>query len=160
MADIREELKTLTHPELIARIRGIDSDENYDEWDQANDEVQKRQLEAAHRPSCCEAAVKYPVVNFSVELYDDDSREAEGRWSATFNEYLVAKPRRAMAWYNTIPEPKFCTYCGLSLPKLKRKDPFPPDTCVVQDGGYYCSTCSERLNACLCLPPAFAWEPV
>ena len=57
------------------------------------------------------------------------------------------------------PEPKFCPYCGTALPKLVRKKPMPKNICRVTDGGYYCSTCRERLDNCLCDPPASAFEP-
>lgn len=59
----------------------------------------------------------------------------------------------------TMPEPTHCPFCGTPLPKMVRKDPIPPHICRVTDGGYYCDTCKQRLNACICDPPEAAFEP-
>lgn len=61
MADIREELKALTHAELVARKRSLDEETQYDEWDQAGDELRQRQVAAEPRPTCCKAALDYPA---------------------------------------------------------------------------------------------------
>lgn len=123
-------------------------------------------------PTCCEAATKYPAVTFQVDFQDPDE-DAEfdeekppftgkGRWyvilSDTFKQERAAQYED---YYRTPhPEPKFCPYCGAGLPKMVLKDPVPETVCRVLDGGYYCSTCRDRLNECVCDPPSSAFEPV
>lgn len=114
-------------------------------------------------PTCCEAAQKYPTISFSVEYGDgEDSHKTEGRWYvATLQELSQSRAVEDPDYYrNGLPEPKFCPYCGTALPTMKRKNPMPKTVCRVTDGGYYCSTCKERLNCCLCDPLSSAFEPV
>jgi hypothetical protein len=114
-------------------------------------------------PQCCEGAKKYPAVHFEVGGGDEDSHKVDGRWwVGLFKELehvLARKDRDYYANADAFPEPKFCPYCGTPLPRMVRKKPMPPNICRVQDGGYYCSTCRENLNGCLCDPPASAFEP-
>ena len=109
-------------------------------------------------PTCCEAARSHPVVYFAVEYVFDnaDTNTSEGRWHVALNTDLM----QAKDWSDTPPDPKFCPYCGTSLPKMKRQDPLPEDLCRVQDGGDYCSTCKERLMSCMCAPPESAFKPI
>ena len=117
-------------------------------------------------PMCCEAARKWPAVTFSVDSGGDagDSHTDPGRWWVSQHRELdltlssVTRHRYAPA--DAFPPPKFCPYCGTPLPEMRRKDPMPPTVCRVTDGGYYCDTCHERLNCCLCDPPSSAFEPV
>lgn len=154
------DLKELSFAELSKRLGGV-FDEDDDQRDDLFEELRRRQLAALPTPTCCKAAQEYPTIMFSVDVYDQDSREAEGKWTtAHLKVFQEQGLRERRDYFKHMPEPKFCNYCGLSLPKMARKKAFPKNTCVVKDGGYYCSTCKERLNACRCLPPEFAWEPV
>lgn len=121
-------------------------------------------------PTCCEAARRDPATVFYVSVYDEDSSAVEGRWELRTHEKLAQsregaiRARMALEGrhvdqiFTLPPEPKFCPYCGVSLPKMRRKNPAPENVCRVEDGGYYCSTCKERLHACLCDPPEAAFE--
>jgi hypothetical protein len=121
-------------------------------------------------PPCCEAARRDPAIVFYVSVYSGDSSAAEGRWELRTHEKLTLmmedatrarmalEGRRVDHIHVLPPEPKFCPYCGASLPKMRRKDPVPETVCRVEDGGYYCSTCKERLHECLCDPPEAAFE--
>ena len=57
-----------------------------------------------------------------------------------------------------MPNPEYCPFCSYPLPKMVRKEPPPPHICRVTDGGYYCDTCKQRLNECICDPPGAAFE--
>ena len=52
----------------------------------------------------------------------------------------------------------FCPFCGQKLPPIRMKDPLPEPVMTMDDGGYYCSTCHERLHCCECRPPEEMWE--
>jgi hypothetical protein len=121
-------------------------------------------------PACCEAARSDPAIVFYVNVYGEDSSEVEGHWELKTHEKLVrlregaGRARMALEGrhvdriFTSPPEPKFCPYCGAPLPKMRRKNPAPENVCRVEDGGYHCSTCKERLHACLCDPPETAFE--
>jgi len=111
-------------------------------------------------PRCCEASQKYPAIAFAVDYEDDDSHKAPGVWTIARNEDLCSvQALRDRTYYQHRPAPKFCPYCGTALPTMVRKKPVPKNVCRVRDGGYYCATCKERLNACMCDPLSSAFEP-
>lgn len=62
--------------------------------------------------------------------------------------------------FDNIPIVRFCPYCGQKLPKmvLKKAPPQNSHLCTVTDGGYYCDTCNERLDACICDPVSILLE--
>lgn len=112
-------------------------------------------------PTCCEAVRTHPAVVFTVDYGDGDSHKSEGRWYIAKHQELMHQRSAADPQYyrQPVPEPKFCPYCGTALPKMVRKNPIPKTVCQVTDGGYYCATCRERLNCCLCDPLSSAFEP-
>lgn len=52
----------------------------------------------------------------------------------------------------------FCPFCGTKVPGVQLRSDPPKKICVVIDGGYYCATCEERLDACDCALPERLWE--
>ncbi len=52
----------------------------------------------------------------------------------------------------------FCPFCGARVPGVRRRAELPPRVMVIVDGGYYCDTCGERLDACDCPSPETMWE--
>jgi hypothetical protein len=111
-------------------------------------------------PPCCTEARRYPTIVFAVRYGEEiPSNQATGRWEAAVHPRAVSEKAKDAAWYENYPEPKFCPFCGTRVPKMVRKDPPPTNICLVQDGGYYCSTCKERLNDCVCDPLSSAFEP-
>ena len=115
------------------------------------------------RPTCCAAIQKYPVITFYVDWDDETSSNVgEGYWYAHSDESDASFEiiRRDKDYYaEHKPDPKFCPFCGASLPKMVRKNPMPENIRVIEDGGYYCGTCEERLDGCLCDPSESAFEP-
>lgn len=115
-------------------------------------------------PTCCEDAKKHPSVHFEASLSeDDDSRIVQGRWwvavdrvDSMLGRALAAKNRSCYVDVYP-PEPKFCPYCGTALPRMRCKNPVPKNVC--RSDGYYCETCQERDDDCLCDPLASAFEP-
>ena len=109
-------------------------------------------------PKCCPEARKYPTVAFTVDFDGGDSHRAKGHW------YIRVIRELVLVWnpnfQGEIAVPKYCPYCGKALPKMQRKIPVPATVCRVKDGGYYCATCHQRLQACLCDPLGSAFEPV
>lgn len=135
------------------------TDEEESEYEKICDVLLKEQTLAVPRPPCCKAAQEYPQLLFFAE---DGLEPTKGHWSlAHIREVHAYLPDLATRWGDAFPEPKFCSYCGTALPKMVRKpaERLPKPLCVVEDGGYYCSTCHERGGVCLCLPPAAAFEP-
>ena len=45
-------------------------------------------------------------------------------------------------------EPKYCPFCGEGLPEIVLRFNPPEKIATCSDGGYYCDTCSKRLNEC------------
>lgn len=131
-----------------------------------HDRCRTAQMEAIPLPTCCEAARKFPTIAFFVDDGDGDSNKTEGRWVTATHDKLSTFARgkfygdHQSRWYEDKPSPTHCPYCGEALPEMRRKAKRPRGMCRVEDGGYYCSTCKERLNCCLCLPPEAAFEPV
>jgi hypothetical protein len=96
------------------------------------------------RATCCKEMLVFPSATFVVE-------EGVGYWLAAHapEKGHYASAARAVA--------KFCSYCCAPMPKVRRmKD--PPPVAIVNDGGYYCTVCNERVQRCSCLPPECAWE--
>jgi len=114
--------------------------------------------------TCCEASRNYPTVTFTVD-FGEKSEDGKGYWYVRSNSkledyYRPSEAKMDPSWYENRPHAKFCPYCGTPVPKMRRKDPAPKTLTVVTDGGYYCDTCSERLNCCMCDPLSSAFEPV
>jgi hypothetical protein len=136
------------------------SEEEEVELDKLMGQRRKEQTAAVPRPSCCAAIQKYPVITFSVND-DDDTATAEGSWRIRVGERFHSDffTGDICEYISGFPNPEYCPFCGSTLPNMVRKDPPPPNICRVTDGGYYCDTCKERLNGCICDPPAAAFEP-
>lgn len=122
-------------------------------------DIHIKQMLSIPRPMCCEAAKTHPAITLSVDD-GNDSNTGTARWYITLNDAIVRAifSERKDQWYNNIPEPKFCPYCGTPLPKMVRKNPMPEGICRITDGGYYCDTCGKRGDNCTCLPPSAAFE--
>jgi hypothetical protein len=119
-------------------------------------EARERALKAIPVPTCCQAAQTQPVVWLSLEDPGNKPSDTAGaRWRAKVNRDLAF--RGGDRWVH--PEVKFCPHCGENLPEMVRKKSPPEPLCRFSDGGYYCDTCKERLNCCVCLPPEAAFEP-
>lgn len=119
------------------------------------------QKDAIPHLTCCEAIQEYPVITFIVPIGKDDTSKAPGRWVVRvderfWNEYTGGHFRE---YVEGMPEPEYCPFCSSEIPKMTRKNPPPPDICRVTDGGFYCDTCHERLDGCICDPPSAAFEP-
>jgi hypothetical protein len=120
------------------------------------------------RPTCCEAAQKYPVITFDIDTgfltnpKDYDSDKVDGDWRVhSSSELLKWFMDGTQRYYINRPPARFCPYCGEPLPKMVRKKepPPPPVRRIIGDSGY-CETCKERLQACICDPPEVAFEPL
>lgn len=136
---------------------GLDRAE-YLELERLRDENQMARLNAQPVPTCCADAKEYRTVQFSVP--DDASGSPKsGTWYPSFIDQNWDPNERSSAWYESMPPARFCVFCGTALPKMRLKATPPEPLCKIDDGGYYCSTCHERLHACTCLPPAAAFEP-
>ncbi len=109
-------------------------------------------------PTCCQAARKYPAVRFEARLGDDEDSDTAQWWVAVDQKLERARAAKDRNYYvDAYPEPKFCPYCGAALPRMRRKSPMPANVC--RTNGYYCKTCQERADNCVCDPAASAFEP-
>jgi hypothetical protein len=132
-----------------------------DEMDRLQFDREREVARLVPRPTCCEAAKNYPAVTFQVADVEG-KRPTRGYWHAHMSEPLARRSAigpDGSVWLSAMPVAKFCPFCGTALPKMVLKDPIPKTVCVVLDGGYYCSTCKDRLSSCLCDPQASAFEP-
>lgn len=119
------------------------------------------QFAAVVHPNCCAAIQKYPLLTFRVKYPESDSATASGKWAVRVDEgfWYDYYTEDLSKYIGEMPEPEYCPFCGTHVPKMVRKDPPPPHVCRVTDGGYYCDTCKQRLNECICDPPSAAFEP-
>jgi hypothetical protein len=151
--------------ELLHRGEEDLSPEEFQEFETLQGERREEQNQAIPRPTCCEAAQKYPVVTFCLITTDDrdfDSDLAEGRWRAHLSSELLDRfYDGTREYYLNYPEVRYCTYCGESFPMMVRKTQEPKNpVCRVVGTSGYCATCNERLMACICDPPESRFEPL
>lgn len=156
----------LTPPQRarLARLRKKENDKglNASEEKDLDGLMRRRRDEIAHarpRPTCCLAARIEGVVWLTVD-YDNTPTE-EARWAVAHNHDLRSEARRVnrVQTFGDTPAPKYCPFCGTGLPFMVRVESPPEPLCVITDGGYYCDTCRERADACLCYPPTCAFAP-
>jgi hypothetical protein len=146
------DIKRLRQLENKDRGKGL-SEKEHLEMDTLMEELAAKQRAALPLPTCCEAAKNYPTITFGV-----NSDTGVGKWYAQLYRELTQYLSLKEGWWDNMPDPKFCPYCGTGLPNMVRKNPVPEDICTITDGGYYCDTCKERLQSCICLPPEAAFE--
>lgn len=137
------------------------SSEQEQEFDRLMDQRRREQKASIPHLNCCDAIQEYPVITFAVRIGDGDTSKASGHWMVRvddrfWNEY---EGGHYVEYIKGMPEPEYCPFCSSTLPKMTRKNPPPPNICRVTDGGYYCDTCHERLDGCICDPPSAAFEP-
>lgn len=123
-------------------------------------------------PNCCKSAQAFLRLRFA-EYYvtdPDHFRKAKPFWTVSGmhenSDYRSFDTLDLQIYY--------CPFCGKILPDVRLKQP-PPDTAIdprkipaatytttkvmsIADGGYYCTTCGERLMNCTCDPPETLWE--
>jgi len=113
------------------------------------------------RPNCC-ADVQDPnrvsVYLAEVSGYLCDCTEEDDREPPQFR-WVIRGQQRYDSWRPCSIEVTYCPYCGQKLPELQDVDP-PGPVVAVSDGGYYCDTCSERLDSCWCYPLESQLAPV
>jgi len=108
-------------------------------------------------PLCCATVQKYNTVFL---CFDD-----EVMWYGGSEGFTNKKPKwksgsfdwDSNSWDDV--EVKFCPHCATPVPEIRKRST-TEKICNVTDGGYYCDTCQERLGACTCHRPEYAWEPL
>ena len=116
------------------------------------------------RLSCCEEGKKFIGLRHegglfyaeyeSAEAYLKKMRETPPLWTMHAKTFSTRWERSD----DVSARVAFCPFCGTKVPPVRlRKDP-PKKICVILDGGYYCATCEERLQACNCHLPERMWE--
>lgn len=121
-------------------------------------------------PGCCEEMRKTEAVFLAYpgdflygdfDMTDEACRDPE-RFKKTPPGWYLLSPKggsRHAALMSEI-EAKCCPFCGKPLPALKLRAEPPEKVVSITDGGYYCDTCHERLECCVCANPVWLWEPV
>jgi hypothetical protein len=125
-------------------------------------------------PKCCKKVQEKQTVFLSYDGYDSEDYEKLWCWedgeekkgpADRKNMYEKYKPLwvsghrdlRSRCWGLT--KIKFCPHCSRPVPEIKRRKTTRKIRSIT-DGGYYCDTCGERIMACQCYAPEYAWEPV
>lgn len=117
------------------------------------------------RLSCCEEGAKFVGLRHEAGLfYDREYKDADAflkKMRETPPLWTMHAKTFSTRWERSddvSARVAFCPFCGARVPPVRlRKDP-PKRICVVLDGGYYCATCEERLQACNCKLPERMWE--
>jgi hypothetical protein len=131
------------------------------EFDRLMDQRRCEQRASVPHLTCCAAIQEYPVIRFNVPIEGGDTYKASGHWRVRVDDRFWDEYNGGhyLEYVKGLPDPEYCPFCSATLPKMTRKNPPPPNICRVTDGGYYCDTCHERLDGCICNPPASAFEP-
>lgn len=104
------------------------------------------------RPDCCDK------IQQDNEMHHGPLVHLDVDYSFLPSDNPKQKTPRAPRWLMGGAGIKHCPFCGTKLPKVEVDTDPPQPLCVVTDGGYYCDTCKERLNACECNHPAAAYR--
>jgi hypothetical protein len=144
---------------LKRRSMGSLTDAEEEEIDRLYEELRSVKIAATPHPKCCAKALRYRTVYFSVQEVYDVCEPKEGRWRPVYIPMDWDPNVRDTPWYEGLPDAKFCGFCGELLPKMTRLKTPPQPLCRITDGGYYCDTCEQSLEACECLPPSAAFGP-
>lgn len=122
--------------------------------------IRVENIKALPLPTCCKQTQSYPAVHLSVSEVEVGVPETAVWYPVLVDSLPPDNEREPGPWYKSLPEAHFCPYCGKALPKMQRKATPPLPLRVFTDGGYYCDTCGERGNGCVCFPREAAFEPV
>jgi hypothetical protein len=117
------------------------------------------------RLSCCDQGAKFVGLRHESALfYDRSYKTAEeflAHMRATPPLWTMHAESFATRWYRTDKvsvRVSFCPFCGVKTPDVRLRKKPPTKICVVIDSGYYCDTCTKRLNECQCHLPERLWE--
>lgn len=150
-------------PEEIDEFKALWSLKELD--DVQGDRLRQLQRKADVGLTCCEAIQDYPVIRGQIgpDDYEDEPEAPWWRWNMCGDSCSANQARRIR--YDSegrldlsCPLPTVCPFCARPLPKMVRTTIDAPVQ-TVEDGGYYCSTCQERLMCCKCLPMTANWKP-
>ena len=103
-------------------------------------------------PKCCQDVQEKKTVILSYnyeDLFDPENKKPKWKTLGLENSYNS---------FNLV-EANYCPHCATPVPDVKRRIIIDEKISLIEDGGYYCSTCGERCIACTCYPPEYAWEP-
>ena len=120
-------------------------------------------------PTCCEQMQTHLAVQLRIPYFRFiEGENAKPVWKLVLNfepdhvtELLRDKATGQLITAELADEwavAAFCPFCATKIPEIVPAQPDPNKKyCQVTDGGYYCNTCKERLNACTCYPPEHLW---
>ncbi len=107
-------------------------------------------------PQCCEYAKTYITLRYEdAEIYDQDFLlNTPPYWKVRGCEMKEFKNPSAVRY----DEIKVCPSCEEKMPDIQLVFQLPEKFTIIEDGGYYCSTCNERLDSCQCTNPLEMWQ--
>ena len=105
-------------------------------------------------PGCCKESIENltVVLRLPSDYIYGGNLEAKPQWTIYTVDLKNGKTENPI-------KVDFCPHCGCPLPEVRKSALKIPVT-VCTDGGYYCNTCGETLDDCMCYPPELAWEVV
>jgi hypothetical protein len=119
---------------------------------------------------CCAQARAFSFLQMPDEFYYETRKTKKAFFEAvraTPPVWALRATQDHFNGYDKDPDPRqypnpivCCPFCAEFVPSLRLCAKPPKKVCVIIDGGYYCDTCEERLNACECKPAVFLWEVV
>jgi len=127
-------------------------------WEQRSKEIEA----ALPRPCCCKELSDTRAVYLRRHPQADTRPESPEKWERYKPEWRMSFSYHiALLWRDQGVSARalFCPFCGTRLPEVRRKADPPQPLCVIEDGGYRCSTCGEARD-CICYPPEAAYEIV
>lgn len=124
-------------------------------------------------PKCCKKVQESQTVFLSYGAYSNE--EYEKLWYYEDGEENTSSENRKKMYEKHQPQwvsgqwnsehrcwghvrVKFCPHCSRPLPEIERRETKRKIRSIT-DGGYYCDTCGERIMACNCYDPEYAWKP-
>jgi len=143
--------------------------EDYDdaEWLDVWAEWEQLRQDSQPWPKCCAAMREHRGLIYAAFPFDHEGEGGDFYETVESPEkYQQFTPHWQMAYQMKgrgrvkAARPTRCPFCGEKLPAIRAKAVRPEPLCKIEDGGYYCSECKERVDSCICWPPLSAYEIV
>jgi hypothetical protein len=141
----------------------VKREHTWGDWD-GGEEITHTEHKLLIVPGCCDKSKELMTVALRLVGEDayynkDEMPNVRPRWQLYSSWLKIMEPDK---WFHIEGwrDVDFCPHCGVAMPLIrKRQIPLEP-ICDIIDGGYYCNTCHERLDACSCWPCEAHWEVV
>lgn len=129
------------------------------EWDRLCRRRETEMHESRPWPTCCKEMQRHRGLIWALLPDRFGSMPDSPKRRRMLPEWSIQYQKPGDTW-QALSCPKHCPFCGRSLPKLRLRESPPAPLCRIEDGGFYCNECGERVSNCYCYPLEAAYEVV